>query len=145
MAKIRDTYEDAITAYNAGDVDAFAAAHAEDAVLVTPAGTMRGRAAIREYWRRQRAAFPDLVLRVEVIVADDDTVASEWTWVGTNTGPLTTRQQTQLPPTGKRVELKGMEIARLRGDKIVDYRMYWDGLALAQQLGLLSSPSAPSV
>lgn len=140
MTVIRDAYERAIAAYNAGDIDAFAAAHAEDAVLVTPAGTVRGRAAIRDYWRRQKTAFPDLALTVEVIVADGDTVASEWQWIGTNTGPLAVRDRPPVAATGRRVELKGMEMARLRDGEIVDYRMYWDGIALAQQLGLLPEP-----
>lgn len=127
-------YENAIARYNAGDVDGFADAHAEDAILLTPAGTLTGRAAIREFWGNQRTAFPDLVLTVDVVVAQGDVVAAEWTWAGTNTGPVVLRGGARVPPTGRRVELKGMELAYLRGGKIAEYHMYWDSAAIAEQL-----------
>lgn len=67
---------------------------------------------------------------------------TEWTWAGTNTGPLVLRDGTQVPPTGKRVELRGMELAQMREGKISAYRMYWDGLAILRQLGLLPERAA---
>ncbi len=132
-----DLYSDAIALYNAGDIDGFANLHAEDAVLVTPGGSARGNAAIRAYWRRQGAAFPDLRITLDHLVQQGDLVVSEWTWTGTNTGPLTLRGGRRVPPTGRRVELRGMELAEIRNGKISTYRIYWDGMALAQQLGLL--------
>jgi predicted ester cyclase len=130
----REVYEAAIRLYNAGEVAGFAEAHGEQAVLVTPAGVRRGREAIHEYWRRQRDAFPDLHLALDLVVAQGEVVMSEWTWVGTNTGPLTLRDGTRAVATGQPVELRGMEVARIRNGEIVEYRMYWDGLDLAQQL-----------
>ena len=52
------------------------------------------------------------------------------------------RDGTELSPTGKRIELKGMELAKMRDGKICVCHMYWDGMALAQQLGLLPEPPA---
>lgn len=70
---------------------------------------------------------------------------TEWTWAGTNTGPLVLRDGTQVSPTGKRVELRGMELAQMREGKISVYHMYWDGLAILRQLGLLDGGcSAPA-
>ena len=132
----RAVYEVAIRLYNAGEVADFAGMHAEHAVLVTPAGVRRGRDAIGEYWRRQREGFPDLHLSLDLVVAHGDVVMSEWTWVGTNTGPLPLRAGTRAAATGRRVELRGMEVTRIREGQIVEYRMYWDGLELAAQLGL---------
>ncbi len=132
-----EVYADAIAQYNSGDADGFADAHAEGAVLVTPGGTARGRAAVRAYWQRQRTAFPDLRLTVDHLVEQGDLVASEWTWTGTNTGPLTLRDGRRVPPTGRPVQLRGMELAQIRGGQIAAYRIYWDGMSLARQLGLL--------
>ena len=137
MSASRDLYEEAIRLYNAGDIDGFANAHAEDAVLVTPVGTARGRAAVREFWNRVKTAYPDFTLIVDVVVEQGDIVATEWTWSGTNTGPLVRRDGTEMAPTGKRVEHGGMELARLRDGKIAEYHVYWDGMTIAQQLGLL--------
>ena len=57
--------------------------------------------------------------------------------MGTHTGPLVLPDGTELPPTGKRVEVKGMELVRVRDGKIVVDNLYYDNLAVAAQLGLL--------
>ena len=59
----RQVYEAAIPLYNEGGLAGFAQAHDERAVLTTPAGTFRGRVAIREYWTRQHDAFPTCTSR----------------------------------------------------------------------------------
>jgi predicted ester cyclase len=126
--------------YNAGDVDGYANEYTEDAVLTRPDGTVEGRTAIRDRWAREKVAFPDRTLTADVLLEQGDTIAAEWTWAATNTGPLTLRDGTQLPPTGKRIEITGMELAQLRDGKISAHRMYRDGMAIAQQLGLLPGP-----
>ena len=40
--------------YNAGDVDALVDLYTEDATLVTPFGTLEGRAAIHEFRSREK-------------------------------------------------------------------------------------------
>ncbi|HEX6445138.1 MAG TPA: ester cyclase [Streptosporangiales bacterium] len=55
--------------------------------------------------------------------------------------PLVMRGGTSLQPTGRRVQLKGMELAHVRDGKIAEYHMYWDGTAIAEQLGLTPAPS----
>ena len=62
--------------------------YAEDAILVAPDGTAQGRAAILELLSRDKAAFPERHVTVDVIVEQGDTIASEFTWVATHTGPL---------------------------------------------------------
>ena len=44
---------------------------------------------------------------------------------------------TEVLPTGKRVEVQGMELVRIRDSKIVVDNLYYDNLAVAAQLGLL--------
>ena len=58
-------------------------------------------------------------------------------FVGTHTGPVVLPDGTELPPTGKRVEVQGMELVRVRDGKIVVDNLYYDNLAVAAQLGLL--------
>jgi len=43
----------------------------------------------------------------------------------------------ELPPTGKRVVVKGMELCKVREGKIVIDNLYYDNLAIAAQLGLV--------
>ena len=137
MSSVRDLAELGFQLYNARDVEGLVNLYAEDATVVTPFGTFEGRAAIREWWSRDKAAFPDGTLTLDVIVEQGDTLADEWTVVGTHTGPLVMPDGTELPPTGKRIELKGMELVQLRDGKIVVHRLYWDNMAVAGQLGVL--------
>jgi hypothetical protein len=44
---------------------------------------------------------------------------------------------TELPPTGKRVEIRGMEYVQVRDGKIVIDNLYYDNVALLAQLGLV--------
>ena len=71
--------------------------YTEDATLVTPFGTAQGRAAIREALSRDKAAFPDRTLTLDVSVEQGDTIANEWTVAGTHTGPLVMPDGTELP------------------------------------------------
>ena len=114
MSSVSDQYERAIQRYNARDMDGYVNFYAEDALMTLPAGTFRGRTAIREAWGRETAAFPDQVLTICFAVEQGGTLADEFTWGATNTGPLVLRDGTEVPPTGRRVEIKGMELVQMR-------------------------------
>ena len=137
MSSITDAYERLVKLYNAGDLEGLVNSYTEDAVLVTPEGTAQGRAAIRERWASDKASFPDRTLTIELITERGDTVASEFTWIATNTGPLVQPDGTELPPTGRRIHAKGIELVQVRDGKIAMHRGYWDTMALAVQLGLV--------
>ena len=129
--------DQAIAAYNRGDLDAFCAFYADDATYVSPDGTYKGREAITESWRQTLTAFPDGQVTVTLTVEDGSCVVSEWTFVGTNTGPLTLPDGTELPATGQRIEVPGMDITEIRDGKITSHRMYFDNVAAFTQLGLM--------
>jgi len=137
MSSLRDLAEQGFQLYNAGDVEGYVNLYTEDATLVTPFGTFEGRAAIHEYRSREKAAFPDCAITLDVSVEQGDTLADEWTLVGTHTGPLVMPDGTEVPPTGKRIEFKGMELVQGRDGKAAVHHVYWDHMAVAGQLGLL--------
>ncbi len=60
----------------------------------------KGRAAVRETAQAFMAAFPDMVVRMDSVIADGNTAIFHWTWTGTNTGP---------GGTGKAVRITGRE------------------------------------
>jgi len=137
MSSTREAYERGVQLYNAGDLEGLADSFTEDAIQVTPNGTAQGRTAILELSSRDKAAFPERHVTIDVMVEQGDTIATEWTWVATNTGPLVMPDGTEVPPTGKRVETKGMDLAQVRDGKLAVYHMYFDNMAVAGQLGLL--------
>jgi steroid delta-isomerase-like uncharacterized protein len=142
MGDNRKLLERYVERYNAGDLDACMDLYAEDAVQIMPEGTFEGRSAIRERLNRELAGFSDLVYTVSSFVEQGDAFADEWTTVGTHTGALTLPDGTQLPPTGKRVEVRGMEYVQVRDGKIVIDNLYYDNMAFLAQLGLV--PQGPT-
>jgi predicted ester cyclase len=137
MESYRGLLERYVELYNAGDLDGVMDLYAEDSTQLMPDGAFEGRSVIRDRLAKELAAFSGLAHRVISYVEEGDAFADEWVFVGTHTGPLVLPDGTELPPTGKRVEVPGMELVRVRDGKIVVDNMYYDNLAVATQLGLL--------
>ena len=117
--EVSDRYTDAI---NAHDADALAALYAEGAGLQEPAGEFLGREAVIQYWQRFFEAFPDLNGRDVFKAENGDTAINEWTFSGTNSGPMETPEGT-IPATGKRVTIpEHYFFYRVCGEKIVEIR-----------------------
>jgi steroid delta-isomerase-like uncharacterized protein len=123
--------------YNRGDLDACMELYAEDAVQRMHDGLFEGVDAIRERLARDLTAFGDAKYVVESFFAEGDKFGDEWTFTGTNTGPLRLPDGTEIPPTHKQVEIKGMEFVEVRDGKIVVDNLYYDFMAAVFQLGLV--------
>ena len=128
--------EQYVELYNAGDLDACMELYAEDAVQRMHDGTFEGRSAIRERLARDLEAFPDAKYTVESFVEQDGSFADEWTFAGTHTGPFPLPDGSQLPPTGRRLEIRGMELVEIGDGKIAVDNLYYDSTAVLAQLGL---------
>ena len=139
MSANRDLLDRYVERYNAGDLDAVIDLYADDAVQGMPDGIFEGREAIRERLAQELEAIPDVTHTVVSFIDQGDAFADEWTFVGTHTGgPLTLPNGDVLPATGKRVEVRGMEVVRVNADgKIVLNTLYYDNMAVAVQLGLI--------
>ena len=137
MGANRELLERYVDLYNAGDLDACMELYAEDAVQLMHDGLFEGRSEIHERLARDLTAFPDAAYTVASFVEQGEAFADEWTFAGTNNGPFLLPDGTQVPPTGKRVEIKGMELVQLRDGRIVVDNLYYDNMAVLAQLGLV--------
>jgi steroid delta-isomerase-like uncharacterized protein len=137
MSANRELLDRYVERYNAGDLDGVMDLYAEDAVQIMPDGTFEGWSSVRERLAQELDGFTDLNHTVRSFVEQGDSFADEWTFVGTHTGPFRLPDGTQLPPTGKRVEIRGMELVQVRDGKIVLNTLYYDNMAVAVQLGLV--------
>jgi steroid delta-isomerase-like uncharacterized protein len=144
MNSHRSLLERYVELYNTRDLDGCVELFVEDAVQISPDGTVAGRSKIRERLARQLAACPDMRLSVGSFVEQGDTFADEWAFAGTHTGPFLLPDGTELPPSGKPVEIKGMEFVQLRDGEIVHRHLYYDYLAVAAQFGLLPQTATTS-
>ena len=137
MERYRKVLDRYVELYNAGDLDGVMDLYAENATQLMPDGTFEGRNTIRERLAQELHAFSDLAHRVVSYVEGGDAFADEWVFVGTHSGPVVLPDGTEVPPTGKRVEVPGMELVMMRDGKIVLDNLYYDNLAVVVQLGLL--------
>jgi predicted ester cyclase len=70
----------------------------------------------KETFSEARKAFPDMHVTVEDLVAEGDRVAARVTMRGTHQGVFQ-----GLAPTGKRVEVRAMDLCRITDGKIVEH------------------------
>jgi predicted ester cyclase len=84
-----------------------------------------------------RAAFPDLRLLLEDVIAEEDRVAFRGTLSATHQGPFQ-----GIPATGRRVTIFASDIVRIRDGKLSEHWGGPDLFSLVQQLGAVISPAA---
>ena len=112
----------------------------EDAVEHDPIpGQPSGAEGFKYAARMVRAAFPDVHITIEDLIAEGDKVAGRLTTTGTHTGEFL-----GTPPTGNKIAITEMHIARFRDGKRVQHWEAVDKLTLWSQPGVLSQPKMSS-
>jgi predicted ester cyclase len=91
---------------------------------------IHGVEAARQIAAARRRAFPDLTYTIEDQIAEGDKVATRFRARGTHLGELAGRA-----PTGKEVEVRGINICRIEGGKIAEHWPHADILGMLRQLG----------
>jgi predicted ester cyclase len=100
-----------------------------------PPGTPRGPQGMRLLGAMFRTAFPDLHVTFEQELADGDYVIHRGYITGTHQGEFQ-----GIPPTGKQVKMKSIDIWRIANGKAVENWVQFDLLGLMQQLGVIPAP-----
>jgi steroid delta-isomerase-like uncharacterized protein len=118
--------------YDRGNLDAAYEIVAEDHVFHVPAGSAyrQGRDAVQKRAAMFRAAFPDLRFVLGETFASGDMVATHWTFSGTHRGGFL-----GVEPTGKRVTLEGLSMARVKDGQVAETWGYWDTGEFLSQVG----------
>jgi len=76
------------------------------------------------------AAFPDMKHTISEQSSDGDTVTTPLTFTGTHDGDLM-----GIPPSGKSVEIRGINYHKLADGKIIGGETVIDMMGLMQQIG----------
>ena len=95
-------------------------------------GQKQGRKGVLEAVEMFRAAFPDLKITIESLVADEERVSVTGKMSGTNQGALM-----GAPPTGKTVSFAYMDMYAIAHGQIVEVWHVEDLAGMMRQLGLL--------
>jgi steroid delta-isomerase-like uncharacterized protein len=126
--------EAALTSFAARDPDLVAAnAHPDCVDDVVAIGEFRGREAIRDFYDEMFRAFPDFEIHVEQIISDEVGAAVRWVAAGTfSGGPFQ-----GIEPTGRRVELRGVDYMEISEGLISRNTIFYDGASFARAIGML--------
>lgn len=121
--------------FNNGDFSLVDQLVSPDAVNHDPAEPahmrgLRGPEVVRRTVQMYRAAFPDVRMAVDDVIAAGDKVVLRWHSEGTHRGELE-----GLAPTGAHGSVTGISIDRWKDGKVVETWTEWDNLGLARQLG----------
>jgi C-1 hydroxylase len=92
---------------------------------------VKGPEGFKQSFIAWRAAFPDYHEKLDHIIAEGDMVASFHTLQGTFKGEMA-----GITPTGKKVSIPVVILARFEGGKQVEAWPYMDSLTMYRQLGI---------
>jgi steroid delta-isomerase-like uncharacterized protein len=126
--------EAALAACNRGDAEGFVAHMADDVIWrdVALAMPLLGRAALVDSVQTFMNAFPDLRIEATSWTIDGPRLAQEVTVTGTHRGELM-----GMPPTGRWTETYMASVWTFDEDgTLIEATVYWNPLAMLQQLGL---------
>ncbi len=117
---------------NSGNIDVAVESFAPEAVDHDPApGQGAGREGFKAFFTELTTAFPDAHIEPAHMVADDENIAIAYTLTGTHQGDFN-----GIAPTGKKIEVRGMQIGRFENGQIVERWGSSDELGIVQQLGI---------
>jgi predicted ester cyclase len=136
-AKVR-TPEETVRSYFdaviARDPEAMAEHWADDGIEeILPVGIFRGPEEVKAWFTELFTAVPDFDMTLDRVLAHDHEVLVQWRMNGTFTGgPLM-----GVEPTGRRIEMRGLDWLEVEGDKVVRNTAFSDGMALARGMGMI--------
>jgi len=100
---------------NQGNLEVTSELVADDYKLNEPQGLPAGVEGMRMLAKMYRAGFPDLHMTVEDMIGEGDLVAVRWSGTGTHRGEFM-----GFPPTGQKVQVRGISWLRFRDGKIAE-------------------------
>jgi steroid delta-isomerase-like uncharacterized protein len=98
-------------------------------------GVSPDTAGMKQFIAGLHAAFPDLAITIEDMVAEGDRLVGRWVMTGTNTGSFN-----GMPVTGRPVTLSGFDLLRVEGDRFAEVWGVADIAGMLQQLGVMPAP-----
>ena len=132
-AKAQQFYDQVINGHNAAMIDSFCTADFVDH-NPDPGHSGKGIADLKAAFTDMYAAFPDVKVNTNFMVAKGDTVIAYVTMTGTNSGPMGT-----MPATNKPFSINGIDIIVVKDGKATERWGVFDSMAMMSQLGMMSS------
>jgi steroid delta-isomerase-like uncharacterized protein len=128
-ALVRRFYEEVFNGRNVDAIDDICARDFVDHNAMP--GQEPGTQGLKQMFGLYLRAFPDMQATVEEIVAERDLVVTRFTVEATHKGELF-----GAPPTGKRMRSHGIDMLRIRNDKVAEAWHQGDDVVVLMQLGV---------
>jgi steroid delta-isomerase-like uncharacterized protein len=129
------TYAELINeAWNSHDIEKVLSFYSPEYVGddVGQASLQRGHEALRAMLEQCWSAFPDLRFKVVDTLVEGDRLVIVWVGEGTHQGTII-----NIPPTGHRVEARGVSIIEVQDGLVVRGQYIWDLAGMLRHMGLL--------
>lgn len=121
-------FYDEVSAGNLGVIDELVA---DDVVEHdTFPGMEPNKEGVKQFFAMFRSAFPDLRMEPHEMLAEGDLVSARVTMTGIHQGEFM-----GMPPSGKRIEVEGIDIIRVRDGQATEHWGVTDTMTMMQQLG----------
>lgn len=117
---------------NKGKIEMIDAHFAPNYVNKTVTSTVNGPAEARKFFGAFLTGFSDIKFEVEEVFGTGDRIVKRWSFSGTHSGEFA-----GIAPTGKRITVRGVSLARITDGKIAEELDYMDDLGFMQQLGVV--------
>lgn len=101
----------------------------KDILIHSLLGDFRGTQAMKEVVKAWLKGFPDLSVKNELIISENDLVSIQWSAKGIHKGEFKGKK-----PTEKPVSYSGVTVYRIKNGKIIEYWAYLDMQHLLSQI-----------
>lgn len=101
----------------------------KDVLIHSLLGDFRGAQVMKEVVQAWLKGFPDLSVKNELIISENDLVSIQWSAKGTHKGEFKGKK-----PTGKLVSYSGVTVYQIKNGQIVEYWAYLDMQHLLSQI-----------
>jgi steroid delta-isomerase-like uncharacterized protein len=131
-ALMRRFYDEVVNGGNLNMIDELASPDFVDHEAFP--GLAAGREGVKQFFSMLRAAFPDLRMNVDHLIAEGDTGVARAPMTGTHQGEFA-----GVAATGKTVSVPTIDIVRFADGKLAEHWGVTDTASMMEQLGALSA------
>ncbi len=132
-SRVRSYMEEVLTQNRSSEIDDYVTADYVNHLL--PPGTPPGPEGEKQLLAMFHDGFPGFTISVEDLVDDGEKVGVRWRFRGTHDGSFQ-----GIPATGRQVDVAGINIFHLAGDKFKENWPSFDMFTLMQQIGVIPTP-----
>ncbi len=126
-ALVRRVYDEVINGGNLALIDELFAADFVDHEEFP--GLAGGREGVKQFFTMMRAAFPDLRMAIDDLIAEGDKVVARATMSGTHKGEFM-----GMEPSGKQFRVSAIDVVRFADGKAIEHWGLTDAAAMMEQL-----------